>query len=136
MELCPINLIFQRRANFHFRNPILDFDAADGSIIVSTRSDGIDLLSFKVDGTLSLINERGDKYSRSCLRCIWVESGKLILTADKNKRVSLCEIIPESKFIKEVKNWSFSEIITDLFKYGGDFYAQTISGGIVKIEME
>lgn len=135
--MCPFTLAVQRRAVFHFRNQILDFDVTQGSIIVSTRSDGIDVLSFKVSETsFSLANERGDKYSRSCLSCIWLEPGRLMLTADKNKRVSLCEIYPDSKFIKEVKYWSFSEIITYLFKRGSDFYGQTISGGLIQIEME
>jgi hypothetical protein len=135
VEVCPNFLNFQRRSSFHFRNKILDFDFAEGWAVVSTLSDGLDVLAIVSDAeSFGFRHCKGDPLSRSCLACLWKVPGQEILYCDKKGVFGFIKVHPESKFLIDDRYWKLNEIGISLFRQGNDSFVQTISGGIVKIE--
>lgn len=135
IEICPNFLNFPRRSSFHFRNKILDFDFADGWVVVSTLSDGLDVLCLISDAeSFGFKHRKGDALSRSCLACLWKVPGQEIVYCDKKGFFGYIKAVAESKFLIDGQHWQLNEIGTSLFRHGNNFFVQTISGGIVKIE--
>lgn len=125
------------RASFHFRNKILDFDAKDGKVVISCFSDGLDVISINRDAlnNIKLVPYRGDKISRTCISCLWLNAMTFI-TSDKKNNIQLCCIEEDTRFIKIVKTINFTEMIIQIFKFDDRIYCETISGSIVDISRE
>ena len=125
------------RASFHFRNKILDFDTQDDKIVISCFSDGLDVITIDRDASnnIKLVSYRGDKISRTCISCLWINSMTFI-ASDKKNNVQLCCIEEDSRFIKNIKTINFKEMIIKLFKFDGRIYCETISGSIIDISRE
>ncbi len=133
--MCPNFLNFSRRTSFHFRNKIVDFDVADGWVVVSTLSDGLDVLGVvSNEESFGFKHLKGDPLSRTCLACMWTKPGERILYSDKKGFVGFTKAVPESKFLIDDRHWSLNEIGVSIYRQGKAHFVQTISGGIVKIE--
>lgn len=125
------------RASFHFRNKILDFDSYDGMIVISCFSDGLDVIAINRDAlnNIKFVPHKGDKFSRSCISCLWLNSTTFV-TSDKKNNVQLCGIEGDNRFIKNIKTLNFKEMIIQIFKFDDRIYCETISGSIIDISME
>lgn len=121
------------RTSFHFRNRILDFDCQDDKILISCFSDGLDVISF--DNDFKLVPHKGDRISRSCISCLWLNSTTFAVS-DKKNNVQLCCIENDYMYIKTIKTLDFKEMVIRLFKYDGRIYCETISGSIIDISRE
>ena len=137
---------FLNRTSYHFRNFILDFDICEKdhfNILVSCFSDGLDILklikstefSSNNHNNLKLISDKGDKISRTCIACLWIDPIKFIAT-DKRKNIYLCQISAESRWIKTLICRKFNEIMIKLFIHDTKVYCESITGGIFDISDE
>lgn len=125
------------RASFHFRNKILDFDCQDDKIAISCFSDGLDVISINRDSlnNIKLVPYKGDKISRTCISCLWLNSTTFAVS-DKKNNVQLCSVEEDYRYIKTIKTLYFKEMIILLFKFDGRIYCETISGCIIDISRE
>ena len=125
------------RASFHFRNKILDFDSQDEIILISCFSDGLDIISINRDAfnNIKLVSFKGDKISRTCISCLWLNQ-KTFVASDKKNNVQLCCIEENYRFIKTIKTLNFKEMIIQLFKFDDRIYCETISGTIIDISRD
>jgi hypothetical protein len=103
-------------------------------ILVSSYSDGMDILQYSKDSnsSITIFAYKGDKLSRSCISCVWITPQSFAAT-DKHKHVYLCEISSNSRWIKTVKFISLCEIAFSLFILNGNVHCQTISGSIFDV---
>lgn len=125
------------RASFHFRNKIIDFDCQDNLILVSCFSDGLDVISIDRDAfnNIKLVPFKGDKISRTCIACLWLNSSAFLIS-DKNNNIQQCCIHGNIRFIQTTKTFSFNEIIIKLFKFNSRIYCETISGSVIDVSNE
>lgn len=103
--------------------------------MVSTLSDGLDVLSVVSDAeSFAFKHMKGDPFSRSCYACLWKTPGQEAFYCDKSGLIGVVKAVNSSKFLIDDRHWKLNELGTALFSHAGNFFAQTISGGIVKIE--
>lgn len=115
----------------------MDFDLFDNQILISCYSDGLDVLSLIKDtnGSIKLISSKGDKFSRSCISCLWLGPNKFVVS-DKRNTVTLCRINENSRWIETVKSISFNELIIKIFIIDTKVHGEFISGSIIDISKE
>lgn len=115
----------------------MDFDILNNKILVSCFSDGLDVLSLIKEqrGNIKLISSKGDKTSRSCICCLWLEPDKFIIS-DKRNSVHLCRINENSRWIETIKSITFRELIIKLFIIDAKAHGESISGSIIDISKE
>ena len=131
------NFRFLNRASYHFRNSILDFDVLDELILISCFSDGLDVLCYMKDNleNIKLSPVKGDKISRSCISCLWINRN-MFLASDKHNCINLCEIYDNVRWIFSKKSFKIKELVVKLFKTSEKVFCETISGSIIDISNE
>lgn len=122
------------RGSYRFRNSILDFDIKGDQILVSSFSDGLDILKYSKDSASAIVISafKGDKISRSCISCVWI-SESTFAVSDKHRNVFLCQITPDNVWIKTISTIRLCEIALILFMFEGLIHCETISGSIIDL---